>query len=461
LVFNAGERVEGYTNFLWVMINAAFMKSGIDPLTTSRAISVVSAVLIFFILYQISSGIFKAKGFIPFISIILLAFNPGFVIWTYSGMEMIFFTLLTTTGIYFILKFIQSGSWKFIYIANILFGISALTRPEGVLFFSLALTFLIYFLYFREYKNQKYSASLKKIILPVIIFLIIFLTYFFWRYDYYGYFFPNTFYAKTGIQNQQLAGLYYVYKFIRESLAYGLLLIFPLYFLIRNYRNFYLQFLIFIIVIYTSYIILIGGDVLLVQRFFIPIMPFIFLLVQQGISEFFRENNFSKIFKAAVIALVIFSTSIVVFDSRSFPMLGVKRSVDYCKNLATAGKWLKENADSNSKIAIESAGILPYYSELYTIDRLGLSNIMIAHSKHEGNAGSRVKSQDHQILAELKPDYYIDDFPTLNELKKSDTIVNNNVYRFNSLKIGTGEIEDKPGIVERGDLYFNFYKLEK
>src|SRR6266404_6223228 len=31
LVFNPGERVEGYTNFVWVLLAALFMKIGIDP----------------------------------------------------------------------------------------------------------------------------------------------------------------------------------------------------------------------------------------------------------------------------------------------------------------------------------------------------------------------------------------------------------------------------------------------
>src|SRR5215208_1233784 len=31
LVFNPGERVEGYTDFLWTVLIAAFMKVGIDP----------------------------------------------------------------------------------------------------------------------------------------------------------------------------------------------------------------------------------------------------------------------------------------------------------------------------------------------------------------------------------------------------------------------------------------------
>src|SRR5437763_718543 len=38
LVFNLGERVEGYTNFLWTVLLAAFMKVGLAPEIMSRVL---------------------------------------------------------------------------------------------------------------------------------------------------------------------------------------------------------------------------------------------------------------------------------------------------------------------------------------------------------------------------------------------------------------------------------------
>src|SRR5512146_354980 len=38
LVFNLGERVEGYTNFLWTLMLAGFLKVGLSPETMSRVL---------------------------------------------------------------------------------------------------------------------------------------------------------------------------------------------------------------------------------------------------------------------------------------------------------------------------------------------------------------------------------------------------------------------------------------
>ena len=42
LVWNIGERVEGYTNFLWVCLMAAGIRLGIEPEIFSRILSIAS-----------------------------------------------------------------------------------------------------------------------------------------------------------------------------------------------------------------------------------------------------------------------------------------------------------------------------------------------------------------------------------------------------------------------------------
>src|SRR5262245_7250535 len=44
LVFNLGERVEGYTNFLWTLLLAGGIKLGVSPVVASRFLGVAFAV---------------------------------------------------------------------------------------------------------------------------------------------------------------------------------------------------------------------------------------------------------------------------------------------------------------------------------------------------------------------------------------------------------------------------------
>jgi arabinofuranosyltransferase len=458
LVFNPGEKVEGYTNFLWVMISAMLIKFNIDPLSGTRIITIIFSFLTIFVTYLIATEIFKIIGLISCLSVALLAFNPGFVLWSYSGMETIFFTFLITSGNFFILKFIDEDKSKFLIVASIFFSISSLTRPEGIYFFVLNFLFLLIDSFLRkDWKST--SFEIRKFILPVLIFLIIFGSYFIWRYTYYGFLFPNTFYAKTGFDNQIARGLYYCFKFYRESLAMGLLLIFPAYLILKEFRNRKIQYMIFIISGFIFYIILIGGDNLLVQRFFIPIMPLIFTLIMLGVNIFFTDFSITKSLRIIIVVLIISSSLFVILDSRSFPMYGVSRTLSHYENLKKAGIWLKENSNPGESVAVESAGIIPYYSGLISFDRLGLSDLYISH-KGKYDEGARDKNDEDYILWEKKPTYFVDAFPTLEKKEKPGLQKGDTFYKYYSVPIGKGMIEDKPGLPEEGDLYFNFYKRE-
>ena len=47
---------------------------------------------------------------------------------------------------------------------------------------------------------------------------------------------------------------------------------------------------------------------------------------------------------------------------------------------AAIGKWLRNDAPSDASIATTAAGIIPYYSRLYTVDILGLNDEWVAHN---------------------------------------------------------------------------------
>lgn len=458
LVFNPGEKVEGYTNFLWVIISAVLMKLNIDPLTGTRTLTLIFSFLTILVTYLIATEIFKIQSLISFLSSVLLALNPGFVLWSYSGMETIFFTFLVTLGNYFVLKYLCEVRNKFIVYSSVLFSIASLTRPEGAFIFFLNFLFLV-IMSFKNKEKQNFTVVIKKFLLPLLIFLIIYGTYFIWRYSYYGYLMPNTFYAKTGFDNQFARGLYYCFKFYRESLAMGLLLIFPAYLIIKEYNDRKIQYILFMLTGFILYIILIGGDNLLVQRFFIPVMPLIFTLIMLGVNKFFTDFSITNSLRKVIVLLIISSSMFVILDTRTFPMYGVSRTLSHYENLKKAGIWLKENSKPDESLAVESAGIIPYYSGLKSYDRLGLSDIYISH-KGKYDTGARDKNDEDYILIEKKPTYYIDAFPTLEKQNKPDIIKEGIVYKYSSVPIGKGMIEDKPGLQEEGELYFNFYKRQ-
>lgn len=455
LVYNEGEVVEGYTNFLWVIIMSVIAGTGADMLAAARAIGLLSGVAFILITYYLSANVFRISPPVSYLSAFLVALNPGFVLWSYSGMETLFFSVAVMSALLCVILFIGSKEIRLLYISSVIFLLASLIRPEGVLFFASAFGYVFFSMTAGE--KAGIVSALKKLGPPAFIFAACYGIYFAWRFDHYGLFLPNTFYAKTGFEDQQLKGFYYCYKFVRESLAGGILLIFPAYSAVRMFSDARIRFILFILLVYLSYIIFVGGDNLLVQRFFVPVLPLIFTLLALGVYRLMGDLKTNLIVNIIVfIALLIYPVS-VLLDTRSFPMLGVERTMLHYENMKKAGLWLRDNSEKHETVAVESAGIIPYFSGLKSYDRLGLNDLHISHHGKYGE-GERDKSDEEYIVSVLRPDYYVDAFPTLEVQSKPDIARDSIVYVYHSVHIGEGVLEERTGVRETGDLYFNYYR---
>jgi hypothetical protein len=75
----------------------------------------------------------------------------------------------------------------------------------------------------------------------------------------------------------------------------------------------------------------------------------------------------------------------------------------------TVGRFLSENLPPNTVLAIHSAGVIPYYARLTTIDMWGLTNRTIARAPAlrfgEGLAGH--EKSDPAYVFSLEPDLYL------------------------------------------------------
>lgn len=433
---------------------AGFSYAGADLLTSARAISISCGVLIIIAAYFISVRHFRLHGISSFAAPFLIALNPGFVIWSYSGMETIFFSFLLLAGVMCLFRYEDTGKSVYTVMMSGAFMIASLTRPEGVMYYIISIVFMYSF-------AGRHAVSLpqrlRNMILPVLIFAVPYGIYFFWRWDHFGHFFPNTFYAKTGFENQQLTGLFYCYKFVRDSMAGGFLLVLPVYAAFHFRQNPKIRYLTAIILVHILYLIVIGGDILPVQRFFVPVIAYIFILTGIGLERLLGALQGVPLMKwLLIIAMAAYPVN-VLMDTRSFPMLGLRKTLLYYDAMKTAGIWLKSNAKPGETLAVESAGIMPYYSGMISYDRLGLNDYYISrHGKY--GKGERDKSDEEYVRKVLKPDYIVDAFPTLEKQSKPDIIDDSVRYVYESRVVGRGTLEVRTGVEETGDMYFNYYK---
>ena len=135
LVFNPGEYVEGYTNFLWVLELAAIWRlSGIPPEQAATWLSVVcTAGTIAAMLWWVMRlpGV-RHRGLVAWMALGLLCSSATVAVWTSGGgLETRQFTFFTVLAV--VLLSLYRHRRRGLAVASLNLALAACTRPEGLL----------------------------------------------------------------------------------------------------------------------------------------------------------------------------------------------------------------------------------------------------------------------------------------------------------------------------------------
>lgn len=227
ITWNPSEHpVEGFTSFLWVILNALAIGAKVDPIISSRVISLLSAITIIWVL-AFANKTMSQSLVIVFVSAI--AVSAPFAFLAMQGMETIFTALLILLSARASTVILLKPSSSHILCWYLFAFLSFLSRPDSA-FFSLG----VFFVLITILLNVKDYRSLRSFILMAIPWLASFLIYMTWRFHYFGYLFPNSFYIKvaSGVANQQRAtpgtyesSLNYVASFVYQVLFPYLVLV--------------------------------------------------------------------------------------------------------------------------------------------------------------------------------------------------------------------------------------------
>ena len=100
LVFNPGlERVEGYTNFLWVVLLATLDRFGIRPEWGANLLSLTATVALWACVVWSASRGARAAGALALVPALFLAGTRSVAVWSTSGLETRLFELLIVCGV--------------------------------------------------------------------------------------------------------------------------------------------------------------------------------------------------------------------------------------------------------------------------------------------------------------------------------------------------------------------------
>ncbi len=213
LVFNAGERVEGYTCFLWVLGTAPAFLLRIRPEIWTGAWGVAFYLGTIGLLgrhhVSLRNSLGRPPGLFP-IAALAWAFCPDANIWATGGLETSAFAFLLVLG-YVLLAEKEVTTGRAVA-AGLVFGLATLTRPDGALPAAVAGLFVLWAAPARLRAGAAFGGAVISLAVPLEIF----------RLAYYGSLVPNTYWAKSASLAWWSQGLSYLGLWVDQ---YGVLLL--------------------------------------------------------------------------------------------------------------------------------------------------------------------------------------------------------------------------------------------
>ncbi len=390
LTFNLGDRVEGFTNFLWTVLLALGIRLGASPIVSSRFLGMGFAVATFGVAVWLSLRLSRDRPSAwHAVAPVTLALTSGFACWVSGGLETQLFTFLAFAACASLCVELDSGRG---FASGALFALAAMTRPEGALLFAIAGAFRVA----RNCFALRRLWPTRTELLWGATFAALFVPYFAGRWLYFGWAFPNTFYVKAaGSQGTVPLGLFYLRRFAEDHFLIALL---PLVLVgARAPAASPLRRALFLLtgvlwVVFLIYVVRVGGDFMGLYRFVLPLLPLGAVCLQEALrtlAERLRPWLLRPALAITGLALCggyafgnarLSHRGAVTFVAAENHMIDSPAYLkSYVADRVPIGRWMRLHAKPDDVVAVGGAGVIPYYSGIRSYDVYGLVDSVIAH----------------------------------------------------------------------------------
>jgi hypothetical protein len=401
LTFNPGERVEGYTNFLWTVLLAAAMRLGADPVRLTPWLSLAPALLLIVLVYLCG----RRYGNVPhpgwaLVAPFLVAAHPFLLAESVGGLETTLFVLLVFAGferqVAAVAGEARAGS------SAAAFALATLVRPEGALCFVVALAGRELSTRGAEWRTRLRHdiATYLLLVAPLIAF----------RREYYGDWVPNTFHAKVGWNWAQVSrGVRYLREWGGAMAPLPVLLL-----ALAGLRGGGWRLTAALIAgTYTLYVLAVGGDFAPTGRFVLLPIPFVALLVQSAVVRFATRPPGRRAQVAVALAAALLAGAWSTAAERRW--LRVRQwPQSYRRDLAARqylGRYLGSMLPQGATIAVGSIGAIGYESDRPLLDTFGLTNVEIGrkHVEWMGHTSAGHEKGDADVVLRRAPEVIVFD----------------------------------------------------
>lgn len=388
LVYNQGEAVEGYTNFLWTVILAGGMKVGLDPHLVSKVLGAAAALGILVLVHRLADRVLPLRT-LPCVATWLLASSMPLSAYAVLGLETSAFTFLVLWGTWRMFLEVERDAkvpWS-----GLIFAAAGLTRPEAPLFIGLPMLLLG-----RRFLSRQNLLRAALCAGPLLVHLL-------WRHAYYGAWLPATLGAKTGDLDQQLdRGSEYLLTYVEDGGPLLFLALFGLaYGLVRRHRE--LLSISAVTVAWFTYVLLVGGDWMSYHRFLAPAEPFLFVLVGLTIRRIVETRDAAAILGLGLFAL--YGGLVRLHHVGEAQERLIKEEMRYWTNTAgQAAEWLATRA-TPGRVAIGDIGYVGYRTDYPILDLLGLVDPVI--NELPGGYTRKIGEGYVERFFDVRPEYAV------------------------------------------------------
>lgn len=395
-VYNLGERVEGYSSFSWVVLLAALMRVGLEPLAAlhwlsalSSALLMVSAVHLWRVLWPRSPTVLPKT--VPLVAppseipqsgrrawvrketlgewglLLLLGGSASVGAWSFGGLETPLFAAVCTLAVARAVCLVRTRATMDAVGLGLVWALAAWTRPETPLFVLCSGLALAGGLFVSSRDGAERRGAVRLLLTAGAVCAVLVGAHVFWRLWYYGAPLPNTYYTKTSGDAGKLfgRGVKYV-RFTFTQLGAPLLgwvvLWVPQRFRSVRREPSTEQAVVWWIArlwlpLQAVYVARVGGDFLDLGRFFVPLLPLLCVALMSALCVAFpgrdeagRPPTF-KPWKARWLAAGVTAVALVVvvghtvhqFDVRHRAIAGKDRHKS--KHGIESLKWTKSAAE--------------------------------------------------------------------------------------------------------------------
>ncbi len=413
LEFNVGltppERVEGYSNFLWVLLLAAGARVGLAPERLAPALTVLAAgaglVLVAALVValrasfvssetsssSVASGAGLSRGPRPLLALApaaLLAASADYAVWSQGGLETSFAAALTLAAM-------LAWSRGRLRSAALLAAAAGLTRLDSLLpiaLFGLAWLLVVGVSRAREHGWRATVRALPwaRLLQALALFAVPLLAQLLWRRAYYGAWLPNTWAVKAhGALLRGTWGRLYVETWFDQL---GLVYAAPLLVLLRP-RHLLLALPAGGVVLYAWSV---GGDFMAYSRLLVVATALTAALLAwllldgvtwlEGLVRARAPHLLRALPGLLALALALAATAATARRSAARWRLdrgtpagwidkrweGVTAMDRFARERVHVGRWMRDNLPPETWVTVGAAGAMPYASGLRIIDAFGL-----------------------------------------------------------------------------------------